>query len=315
MKNIVAVRLEGGIGDHLLGMRVLSFIKKRYPAHKILVYSDCAGNAAQLQVAAMSPHVNSVIPIFQERSRVTMSTLGELTNIDDKYLDVMTKADVFIDGHSKFLFLDASICLDVPYYEILSSRPQLNIRTEDMNRAMEILGAKSGLRYIAINFGKYNAQAWRSNLPNLRRLVFDLLEDHQVYILNMFSRVFDFPHWPDTERMERRKQIIELSEVNAEICEWSDRIFPIVDEKITTVAALLKRCSYFIGVDNGIKHLAWALDIPRTFFFPFVPDREYVLRWIPDSNRMLIAHNKILPVTQVIQAVKKHLNGQEADFG
>ena len=63
----------------------------------------------------------------------------------------------------------------------------------------------------------------------------------------------------------------------------------MVDFPISVVAALIKKCSYFIGVDNGIKHLAWALGITHTFFTPDVSkDYHYVLRWIPDYHRHLL---------------------------
>jgi ADP-heptose:LPS heptosyltransferase len=59
------------------------------------------------------------------------------------------------------------------------------------------------------------------------------------------------------------------------------------DLPIEVIAALLSRCRYFVGGDNGIKHLAWALDIPRTFFVKERPPRLDVLRWMPDVHRLL----------------------------
>lgn len=309
MKKTVAVRLEGGLGDHLLGMRVLFFVRKRYPEHEIIVYSDCAGNAAQLQAAALSPYVAEVLPIFQDRSRVSMTNLGDLTNIEEQYLTPMMAADVFIDASTKSLFIDASKTLDVSYYRIMAARPRLKVPPEATDRATEILGEASGPRYIAINFGKYGPKLWRSNLPNLRQLVMRLLEDPEIYLLNIFSRAFDFPHWPEAEREKRRRDSAEVSEVLAEICEWNSRILAIVDENIPTIAALLKRCFYFIGVDNGIKHLAWALDIPRTFFLPSALNDQYaIFRWVPDIHRMILMNNAVIPVTQILQAMEKALS-------
>ena len=65
------------------------------------------------------------------------------------------------------------------------------------------------------------------------------------------------------------------------------RIVPCADLPIEVVASLLTRCRYFVGGDNGIKHLAWALDIPRTFFIKAPPPRLDILRWMPDVHRML----------------------------
>jgi hypothetical protein len=45
-KRFVAVRLEGGLGDHILGMRVLRFVRDRYPRHEIVALSDAHGLSA-----------------------------------------------------------------------------------------------------------------------------------------------------------------------------------------------------------------------------------------------------------------------------
>jgi ADP-heptose:LPS heptosyltransferase len=54
------------------------------------------------------------------------------------------------------------------------------------------------------------------------------------------------------------------------------------------VAALIKRCRYFVGLDNGIKHLAWALGVPLTCLYPIYPSTEHIVRWLPDIHRMLL---------------------------
>jgi hypothetical protein len=307
MDKTVAVRLEGGLGDHVLGMRILPFIRRRYPGHKILIYSDCEGNRAQLDVAAMSPFVARVIPVFQDRSRVTANNLGRLENIDGQYLALFKKADVFVDGWNYPLFIKQSVLLDVPYYKILATRPRLKLPPESISRASEILTISPPPHYIAINFGKYGAGFLRTILPSLQRLLLNLLEDPRVHILNMFSRTYDFPHWPEPERSKRRALVEEESQVIAEICEWNSRILPIVDQSIPTVTALLSRCSYFIGIDNGIKHLAWALGIPRTFFLTFMPNEEFILRYIPDFHRLSLVLNSKIDVPSVLRAVKKSL--------
>ena len=58
--------------------------------------------------------------------------------------------------------------------------------------------------------------------------------------------------------------------------------------KISLVAGLLAKCRYFIGVDNGIKHLAWALNVPHTVFLPHPPGARFILRWMPDFDRSLL---------------------------
>ena len=73
-----------------------------------------------------------------------------------------------------------------------------------------------------------------------------------------------------------------------------ERIIPVVDQPIALVAALLHLSRYFIGVDNGIKHLARALDKPHSLIAPSPPDLSrpeaclLVPHWVPDFHRMLV---------------------------
>jgi len=41
-------------------------------------------------------------------------------------------------------------------------------------------------------------------------------------------------------------------------------------------------------VDNGIKHFAWAFDVPHTVLMPTIPDSHFALRWCPDLHRLLL---------------------------
>ena len=54
MRKQAAVRLEGGLGDHILGMRLLQFVRRRYPGHLMVVYCDCGGYRSQLEAGAKS---------------------------------------------------------------------------------------------------------------------------------------------------------------------------------------------------------------------------------------------------------------------
>jgi len=125
------------------------------------------------------------------------------------------------------------------------------------------------------------------------------LANKNVYILNFLKRTTDYAHWPEPRRSRRRAAAIEESDVIIQLCE-SDRIIPIIEEPIAVVAALLEQCQYFVGVDNGIKHLAWALGVPLTLLMPEVPDRQFILRWIPDLHRIACISNK--------EDIEKHVN-------
>ena len=108
-------------------------------------------------------------------------------------------------------------------------------------------------------------------------------------ILNFLTAGYDFRHWSEPLRTERRRTAADEFAYLREYRQGDTRIVHCVDLPIPTVAALLKRCRYFLGVDNGIKHLAWACGVPHTCLFPYTPDLRHVLRWMPDVNRLLLA--------------------------
>jgi hypothetical protein len=263
---LIAVRLEGGLGDHILGMRVLSFVRAKYPDHDILVYSDAAGHPTQLEIARMSPLVTAVTP--------------------DR--EAMFASDVVIDAWGGTMFVEAAEHLNVPVFDILSSRPHLSIAPEADNAALDFLGADRDAPLIALNLSKYDASLLIHYSHVIAALLHGLLEREDVIILNFFTSTYEFPHWQEPQRTEREQAADRRGRFLAGLSRISERIRPCRDLPLPVVAALINRCRYFIGVDNGIKHLAWALDVPQTCLYPIQPTTEHIMRWLPDVHRLLL---------------------------
>ncbi len=280
-KGTVAVRFEGGLGDHLLAMRVLPFIHRRYPAHDIVVYSDSGAHTTPMQVTAMSPYVTRVVPI---RANSPERTVAALCPED---LAKLHSADVFIDAWGETMFADASVTLNVPMFEILACRPELLVPASATRAAATLLSKYQGARFIGLNLTTHGAVLLRCYRDRIMQVLTTLLDQPQVTMLNIFTSRYDFPHWPEPFRSQRRGQSLDDAELQRGLCAMSARIVPCADLPITTVAALLQNCCYFIGVDNGIKHLAWALGTPLTYFHVGRPRMRHVLRWMPDFHRML----------------------------
>jgi hypothetical protein len=285
----VSVRLEGGLGDHILGMRVLSFARQRYPGHEIVAYSDSGGHEAPLQAASMSPFVSRVSAIYHTPGPMTTQSGAPFTDrmetICPQDLEEMTSADLFIDTLGRLMFARAAVLLDVPVFGILAHRPELSIPQQARQSADELLSGYDGAFFVAVNFGKprsprlYNA-LWRHVLELL-------LRDPTIVVLNVYTSRYAYPQWPDPERAFREHDALRDGEALDALCRVSDRVLPCVDLPISVVAALLERCKHFIGLDNGIKHLAWALGVPLTFFSHGRPMLHSLLRWMPDFHRMV----------------------------
>jgi hypothetical protein len=281
----VSVRLEGGLGDHILGMRVLPFIRERRPYHDIVVYSDSGGHPVQMQVAEMSPLVARVVPVYAEPKG--HNVVGRLENIRSQDLALMLATDLFIDAWGGDMFITAAAALQVPVFDIFAARPVFKVPNEDERCAARLLGDFAGASFVGMNLSKYGAGILKRHERSIVRLLHGILEHPKVIVLNMFTSSYEFAHWPEPQRTLRRQYSIEEVSVVRSLSTISDRVVPCADLPLCTVAALLKRCSYFVGVDNGVKHLAWALDVPHTFFVPERPRVLGTLRWIPDVHRML----------------------------
>lgn len=286
---VVAVRLEGGLGDHLLGMRVLRYIRRSYPEFRVIAYSDAGGYGAQMEICRMSPFVSEVVPVYKESIRLKGQDFGSLNNLQTKYLEQMLAADVFFDCAVSTLHLEAARQLGVSHFEILASRPDLAIPAKARDQVNDLLSSLPGDRIVVMNLAKFGPQILYSSIEMFHGFLDELLKDPRTIVLNVFTSHHDFPHWPEPERTRRRDSAFREAQILQQISEsYPGRVLSVVDQPLAVIAALLLRCQYYVGVDNGIKHLAWALDVPRTCIMIAPPDRGFILQWLPDYHRVLM---------------------------
>jgi hypothetical protein len=288
-QQIAAVRFEGGIGDHVLGMRVLSFLQQRYPTHRVVAYSDASGAQAQMDVLRLSPSVDEVKPVFQDPARVTMQTLGYLNNVQLEYLVEMQAADVFVDTFTEGLFLREARKLDCSFFEVLNTRPRIQVPAAAKCEAALFLRSPGQRRYVGLSLGKYGPDLLGACLPLVKNILDAILCEPNIHILNFFNRRCDFGHWPEPDRQRRERGARQEVDILSRLPSLRPDRFTNVDSaEITTVISLLQDCSYFLGVDNGIKHLAWALGVQRTWITPYRQlTPQWILRYAPDYHRML----------------------------
>lgn len=289
MKNSIAVRFEGGLGDHILGMRLLPFIRRHYPKHKIIGYSDAAGMQPQVDILKMSPFLKEVIRARKKKNVLESDNLpgwGCLSDVQSRYIKMMHSADAFFDAWGGTFFLEQSKMLNVPVHKILNSRPELTISSASRIKASKILKQYKDCVFVGLNISKYGLKFLREN-KTVKEFIRRLLLDTNVIILNICVSSYKYPYWPKALRVEREKKEKESLEIG-KLWNIDSRIIPLLDYPITEVAAFLQMCKYFIGVDNGTKHLAWALGIPLTYFTPWILSPKSILRWFPDYHRHLL---------------------------
>jgi len=244
----ITIRLTGGIAGHLLGMRALALAHARFPGRPIVVYSEGANH-----IATLSPFVSKVI---------TTAPADGVT--------------ITIDASGDDLFAKAAIALRMPLFEFLAVRPVLQMpewAVADADRILHELRVSrnaSSSSFVGVCFASEDAETLTRFQPRILDAISNALDAQATSI------AFNFL----TTQAQSHESLASLSALDS-------RIVPCADLPIEVVASLLTRCRYFVGGDNGIKQLAWALDIPRTFFVKAPPPRLDILRWMPDVHRML----------------------------
>jgi hypothetical protein len=103
----VAVRMEGGLGDHLCANRFVAAILEKYPEAQVTAYSDTEGKEFQKEaLESLYPDFYKeikVIPNRKHKKVIIKSDMGtenypaHLENIPDEYLIEMKSADKFYD--------------------------------------------------------------------------------------------------------------------------------------------------------------------------------------------------------------------------
>ena len=285
----VAVRLEGGLGDHVLGMRVLPFLSRRHPDRRVVLLSDCAAQPAQIAVAGLVPGAPEVIPVFRRPDlQITLDQLGRLELLDEHAVALIDGADLFIDTFGETMLVEAARILDCPLFEMLATRPILEVPAWAVAEADEVLRRTGGERVVAMNLTKHGTLFLRYVSPLIDAFVDAFLARPGTVILNLLTAGYDFQHASEPTRTARRRTAANEYDYLRAYRQAEPRIVPCVDLPIATVVALLKRCRYFVGVDNGVKHLAWACGVPLTCLFPRALNLSHVLRWMPDVNHVLL---------------------------
>lgn len=282
----ITVRLEGGIGNHLLGMRLLKYIHMCYQEHRIVAYSDAGNSVLPLEVAALSPYVSEVRSLEKDPMRVSGS-MGSLAELTAESLTNLKSGEHFFDTHTELLFLEECRRLNLPHFEVLASRPELAIPPDAVAEARAFLRSLPGMRYVAINFMKYGPSAIRSHLDLIKTFLSQILHDSEFGVLHFCMTGDGRPrHAGSSHNSQRPPGTLETEELDSLAECYPGRVFPVMDKRIVDVCALLQECSYFVGVGNDLKHLAWALDVPRTWLGPKLW-ADAIFRWAPDYNCML----------------------------
>jgi hypothetical protein len=258
----------------------------------------------------MSPYAARVIPVYKDplnfNPDVFDESFGKIEQLRVSDQNMMRQHDEFFDAWGEGLFIKQSRQLGFSFLEILNTRPLLIV--PELNDGPHLECQLTAKPSVALCLAKYGAVFLREHLGWIIELLLRLLEDERLLIFNLYHSSYDFPHWPDALRVQRREQNAIESALIADLNQISPRIIPVANASLHVVAAVIRGSNYFIGVDNGLKHVAWALGRPLTYFIEQIPTDARVLRWMPDFHCAVLPGGDLEAILRKVRAATEGLN-------
>jgi hypothetical protein len=278
----IAVRLEGGLGDHLLGNRFIHAIKDKYPNSDLHVFSDTENNPNSINVLkALFPNIynnTTVVGQRKDKNYKINSMFGEesypahIDNLPDDTLQAIKNCDIFYDLHIdglKWLNYDFDW---LRYYQFFP-RPQIELKQ------------------------KYNEKYIMAHLYARPDSPYNLDQRYVIDLLTKLSQIKDYKIVVVT--MEQHKDYYQdLFNSPNIIIDTADNVFEIFQ-----IAA---GCSAFIGIDSGIRYIPYHFSKPTFVFSKYCS--EYGLVAPSHLIRWLIFEKNVFPMGFDINIVADILN-------
>jgi len=277
----IAVRLEGGLGDHLLGNRFIYAIKDKYPNENLHIFSDTENNHSSINILKKvfpSLYKNTtVISARKDKNYKIFTQFGaetypaHINNLPDDIANNIKNYDIFYDLHIdslKWLNYD----FDWLRYYYFFPKPEINVKE------------------------KYNEKYIMAHLYSRPDSPYNLDQEYVINLLNKLSENTDYKIVVLT--MEEHKEYYKDLFNNNIIIDTSNNIYEVFE-----IAA---GCSAFLGIDSGIRYIPYHFSKP-TFVFSKYCDRygsvapSHLIRW-------LIFEKNVFPIGFKIEFVIDIIN-------
>jgi len=281
----IAIRLEGGLGDHLLGNRFVHAIKEKYPTNELHIFSDTENNPNSINVLQnLFPSIYKNLTVLGKRKDPNYkihSIFGEevypahINNLPEEFLQNIKSYDKFYDLHIdglKWLQSD----FDWLRYYYFFPKPEINL-------VSPYKGSYIMAHLYARPNSPYNLEQWYTisllnKLSETNKIVIITTEEHK----NFYSEIFN------------NKNII----INC-----SDNVIDIFK--------IASNCELFIGIDSGIRYIPYHFSKPVFVFSKYCTQYgqvaySHLIRWLIFEKNVLPLYSDIEDVTLIVNNVIKN---------
>jgi ADP-heptose:LPS heptosyltransferase len=261
----IAVRLEGGLGDCLLGNRFVSAIKDKYKNAQVTAYIDSEGKTFQKEaLEILYPSMYKEIKVIPNKKYKEFwvdcqfgidNYYGALENVPDNIRNEMESYDKFYDLHIDSLKW-TNYDFDWLRYFYYFPRPEIDFKN------------KYNQKYVIFHLAS-------NNLKNAHRM-------EEWYIEHLISKVSQDYKCLIISTKETRHFLQKLEKINNT---------QLVEGGLEEISSLINFASCFVCIDSGLKYIAHACSVPVYCFSqqslaPHNVLPSHKIRWLihPEHN-------------------------------
>jgi len=253
----IAVRLEGGLGDCLLGNRFIPAIKEKYKEASITAFIDSEGKTFQKEaLSILYPSMYKNINIIPRKKYKSFwvdcqfcidNYYGALENVPDEIQQEFKTYDKFYDLH-----IDSLKWIDMDFdwlrYYRFFPKPELSAPNDRGN-------------YIVFHIVSSTSVGHRLEDWYIERLIKETAKKHKIYLIST----------PDTNHFYNNVKNIE----NVKIFNGS----------MKEVCELISNSQFMLSTDSGFRYIAYGYGIPTLTYskhssHPFTSIPSHQIRWL-----------------------------------
>lgn len=277
----INVRMEGGLGDHLLANRFVPAIIDKYPNAKIKIFSDTEGNERTLNflLKAFPSFYKRGGEVIMHRNSKTYNVISQfgqenypahIDNQTQEYKSKLMDCDIFYDLH-----IDGLKWIDYDFdwlrYYYFFPKPEFEYYTDNQYILTHLYSRPDSV----YNINHRYVISLLHSLARINKTIVIVESEYKSY----YQDVFNHPNI-----------VIETP------------------RSIKEIFHIASKCSCFIGIDSGIRYIPYHFSKP-TFVFSQYCDVDgniaisHLSRWLIFSQNIWHMNKSLYEIENIISNI------------